>query len=110
MFDEVRRHKVRQLSCHLRLPVGQNALGVKRRELLLDLVRKLKVDCVLAARGPFPQNRRRLPRIMVAVVEKENDLAADLALKPAGGDDFGVEKAFWKKSARLLPEANDRRA
>ena len=56
------------------------------------------------------QNGRRLPRIVIAVVKKEDDLTADLALETAGGDDLRPEKTFRKKAARLLPETNDRRA
>jgi hypothetical protein len=46
---------------------------------------------------------------MIAVVKEKNDLAADLLLEPARGGDLREEKAFRKKSARLLPETDDRR-
>ena len=58
----------------------------------------------------FAQHRGRLSGIVVAVVKKENDLAADFALKPASGDNFCEKKSFRKKAARLLTEADDRRA
>jgi hypothetical protein len=47
---------------------------------------------------------------MIAVVEKENDLAADLLLEPAGRDHLCKEKALREKAARLLAETDDRPA
>ena len=50
----------------------------------------------------------RFPGIMVAVVEKENDLAANLLLQAPRRENFCDEKAFRKESARLLSETDDR--
>src|SRR5437764_9466171 len=59
---------------------------------------------------PIAQHRRCFARIVVAIVKKENDLAADLALEPASGNNFRKEKSFGKKAARLLAETDNRRA
>jgi hypothetical protein len=45
---------------------------------------------------------------VIAVVEEENDLTADLQLEPARGHDLRVEKSFREKPARLLAEADYR--
>jgi hypothetical protein len=45
---------------------------------------------------------------VIAVVEKEDDFAADLALEPTRGDDLCVEKALRKKTTGLLTETDDR--
>jgi hypothetical protein len=44
---------------------------------------------------------------MIAIVKKEDDLAANLLLQPAGGHDLGEKKSLREKPARLLPEADD---
>ncbi len=57
----------------------------------------------------FSQNRYRLARIMIAVVKEKHDFASNFLLKLSGGDNLGIEKSFWKKAARLLPETDNRR-
>src|SRR5438270_8360364 len=64
----------------------------------------------LVAAALVAQYRDRLARVVIAVVKKENNLATDLELEPAGGDDFREQKSFRKKTAGLLAETNDRRA
>ena len=59
---------------------------------------------------PLAQDGVRLAAIVIAVVKKEDDLAANLLLEPARGRDFGVEKSLREKAARLLTEADDRLA
>ena len=44
---------------------------------------------------------------MIGVVIEKHDFAAEFGLQPARGLDFRDEKAFRKKSARLLPKTND---
>ena len=46
---------------------------------------------------------------MIAVVKEKHNLAADFLLKLSGSDNLGIEKSLWKKTARLLPETDDRR-
>src|SRR6476469_8609480 len=110
MFDEFGRDVVGQLPRRFRLPVGIQALRIERRKLFLDLVREMEIQGLLCASVEFAQDRGGLTRIVIAVVKEENDLATDLALKPASGGDFRVEKPFRKKAARLLTEADDRGA
>ena len=57
----------------------------------------------------FPQDRYRLARIMIAVVKEKYNFAADFPLKLSGRYNFGIEKSFWKKTARLLSKTDDRR-
>jgi hypothetical protein len=57
----------------------------------------------------FLQDRCRLARIMIAVVKEKHDFTTDFPLKLSGGDNLGIEKSFWKKPARLLPETDNRR-
>src|SRR4051794_22764857 len=110
MFDQLRSDVVRQLARDPGLPIWSDALGVERRKLFLDLVRELEIERALVAGALFAQHRRGLPRVVVAVVKEEHDLAADLALQAAGGRDFRKKKSFRKEAARLLTEADDRRA
>ena len=55
----------------------------------------------------FPQDCYRLARIMITVVKEKNDFATDFLLKLSGGDNLGIEKSFWKKTAWLLPETDN---
>ena len=110
MIDQLWGNVVRQLARQLRLPFRQDALGIQRRKLLLNLVRELEIESILTSGVPFAQDRVRLAAIMIAVVKKENDLAANLFLQPARGRDLRIKKSFRKKSARLLSEADDRLA
>jgi len=48
-------------------------------------------------------------RILVAVVQEEDNFTADFLLQPAGGEDFCRQKPFGKESARLLTKTDDRR-
>lgn len=57
----------------------------------------------------FPQNRYRLARVMIAVVKEKHDLATDFPLKLSSGDNLGIEKSLWKKTAWLLPKTDNRR-
>src|SRR5205085_9342693 len=69
-----------------------------------------EIEGALVAGALFAQHRDRLARVVIAIVKKENNLAADLALEAAGGDDLREQKSFRKKTAGLLAETNDRRA
>jgi hypothetical protein len=44
---------------------------------------------------------------VIAVVKKEDDLAADYRPELAGGDELRVQETPGKKSAGLLTETND---
>jgi hypothetical protein len=46
---------------------------------------------------------------MIAVVKEKHDFATNFLLKLSGGDNLGIEKSFWEKTARLLPETDNRR-
>jgi hypothetical protein len=64
---------------------------------------------MFTTRMSFSQDRYRLARIMIAVVKEKHDFATNFLLKLSGGDNLGIEKSFWEKAARLLPETDDRR-
>jgi hypothetical protein len=70
----------------------------------------LKIQGVFAAGVSLAQRGDGLARIVIAVVQEKDNLAADFLLQPARARDFGVKKSFGEKSARLLAEADDRRA
>src|ERR1041384_2016390 len=109
MLDEIRRDVVGKLPGDFRLPFRQKSLRIERRKLFLDLVREMEIERMLVAALAIAQHGRRLPRVVIAIVEKENERAADRAWEPPGCDDFREEESFWKKTARLLAEADDRR-
>jgi hypothetical protein len=46
---------------------------------------------------------------VIAVVEEEHDLTADLFLYPPGGYEFGVQKLPWEETTGLLAKTNDGR-
>jgi hypothetical protein len=64
---------------------------------------------MFTTRISFSQDRYRFARIMIAVVKEKHDFATNFLLKLSGGDNLGIEKSFWKKAARLLPETDNRR-
>src|ERR1039458_7292152 len=47
------------------------------------------------------------PRIVIAVMQEENDFSADFLLQPARGLNFCDEKTLREKPAGLLAETND---
>ncbi len=110
MIDQLGFDVVRELARKLRLPFRQDPLGIQRRKLFLDLVRELEIQGVLTSGVPLAQDGDRLTAIMIAVVKKEDDLAANLLLEPARGQDLGVKKSLREKTARLLTETDDRLA
>jgi hypothetical protein len=91
------------------MPARKNALCIERRELLLNRVQESEINAMFTTRMSFSQDRYRLARIMITVVKEKHDFAANFLLKLSGGDNLGIEKSFWKKAARLLPETDNRR-
>ena len=102
MFDVIWQLKQRLL-----VPAGRNAFEKLRREFSLQFVFKSKVEVRRLVGFAMAQDRFGFARIVIAVVAEENDLAADFRLQPPGRLDFGDEKAFREKPARLLAETND---
>src|ERR1039458_7607395 len=49
----------------------------------------------------------RFARIVIAVMQEENDFSADFLLQPARGLNFCDEKTLREKPAGLLAETND---
>src|SRR5207253_8847567 len=93
--DQFEFNVVWQLPCHFRMPARKNALGIERRELLLNRVQESKIDAMFTTRMSFSQDRYRLARIMIAVVKEKYDFATNFLLKLSGGDNLGIEKSFW---------------
>src|SRR5581483_3081212 len=56
------------------------------------------------------QSCPRFARIVIGIVEKENDLAADFLLQPPRRLHFREQKSFRKEPARLLAKTDDRGA
>src|SRR2546423_102724 len=110
LFDNIGTDVVRQLSRDLCLPFRRKTFRIQWRKLFLDLVSEMEIEGVFGAGALFAQKSDRLTRVVIAVVKKENDLATDLAVKPASGHDLRVKKSLRKETARLLTETNDRRA
>ena len=52
----------------------------------------------------MPQDGPGLARIVIGIVAEEDDLAAELRLQPAGGLDFGDEKALGKNPHGCWPK------
>ncbi|HEX7568968.1 MAG TPA: hypothetical protein VF492_00545, partial [Verrucomicrobiae bacterium] len=98
---------VRQLKLGLVLPIGGNALEMKRGKFPLDFVCERKIEHRWLIGLAMTQDGLGFARIVVAVVTEENNLAADFRLQPPRRLDFCNEKASRKKSAWLLSEAND---
>ena len=86
----------------------RDPLEVERRELALDLVLEGEVERAGLPGLAVPQRGLRLPRVVVAVVAEEDDLAAELGLEPAGREDLGRKEPPREEPARLLAEADDR--
>ena len=110
VIDQLGSNVVRELAGKPHLPFRQDSLRMQWRKLFLDLIRELEIQGIFTSRVSFAQHCDRLAAIMIAVVKKEDDLAANLLLQPARGRDFGVEKSLRKKAARLLTEADNRLA
>ena len=108
MLHQGSGHALRQLAGDFLLPLWQHLFREERRELLLQLVGKLKIE---APQLPveIAQDGYSLPRVVIAIVIEENDFASDFSLQPARGLDFCVEEAARENPARLLAEANDGR-
>ena len=96
-----------QLQRGLFLPAGGNFFEMQRREFALDFVFESKIEVRRLVGFAMAQNGFRFARIVVAVVKEENNFAADFFLQPPRGLDFGNEKSFRKKSARLLAKTDD---
>ena len=100
---------IRQLQRRLVLPAGGNFFEMQRRKFALNSVFKSEVQLRRLVGFAVAENGPRFARIVVAVVKKENDFAADFRLQPPGRLDFGDEKPFREKPAWLLAKTNDRR-
>jgi hypothetical protein len=81
---------------------------MQRGIFALQFVLEGKIHRVRLTGLSMTKRRLRFPRIVVAVVKKENDRATDFRLEFSRGGELRIEKAAWKKTARLLAETNDR--
>ena len=75
--------------------------------MLLDFVGEFEIKGAFSPGLPLDQHRECLARIVITVVEKENDLTADLRLQSSCGDNFCIKKTLREETARLLTEADD---
>jgi hypothetical protein len=77
--------------------------------LPLEFAGEGEVEGVRGASGlTVAQGGLGLAAVVVAVVQEEHDLAADLGLEAPGRHELGGEKASREKSAGLLAETDDR--
>src|SRR5581483_1750082 len=65
-------------------------------------------DGLRPARSRVAEDDLRFARVMVAVVEEEDDFAADCAFQAPRRDDLCIEKPSREQAARLLTETSDR--
>ena len=82
----------------------------QKRDILARLSHEFvdeQYECWNTLRPAMAENGLGLARVMVAVVQEKNHLAADLLLQPPCRLDFGGQEAFGEKPAGLLAEAND---
>ena len=85
-------------------PAGRDHLQVERRELALNLVLESEIHRERLSGLAMAQRCLRFSRIVIAVVEEEHDLTADLLLQPPRGDEFGVQKLRGKKPQGCWPK------
>jgi hypothetical protein len=90
------------------MPVRRDAFQKQRRPLALHFAFDREIQHRRLTRFPMSQDRLRLAWVMIAVVEKENDLATHLRLQPSRGLEFREQKPSRKKPARLLAKADNR--
>ena len=90
------------------MPFRENAFRIERGKLLLDPIRKLKIQSYFPLAVVISQNGTCLTRVVIAVVKEKNDFSADLLLQAASRRNFSEQESLGKKSARLLSETNNR--
>ena len=80
---------------------------MQRREFALELVCEGEIEYRRFLGFAMAEDGLGFARIVVAVVIEENDFAAHFLLQPPGRLDFGGQKTFREKPARLLAKTND---
>jgi hypothetical protein len=76
------------LTCDLGLPPVGNFFAIKRRKSALNIIFEGKVKLRRFIGFPMAQDGSRFPRIVIAVVEEENQLTPDFTLQPPPSLDF----------------------
>src|ERR1700722_20247049 len=94
-FDQMVTDVIRQLARHFILPAVGNFFQIERRKSALNTVFKGKVKLRQLKGIPMAQDSSRFARIVIAVVEEENNFATDCTLQPSRGPNFRKQKPFW---------------
>ena len=71
-----------QLTCGFLLPAVGNLFEIERRKFALNTIFKGKVKLRRLIGFTMTQDSSRLARIVIAVVEEENNLTTDFTLQP----------------------------
>jgi hypothetical protein len=90
-------------------PAGGDAFGEERGEFALQFVFVSEVEAQGFTVLAVAQEGGGLAGIVVAVVVKEDDVAAQLGPEAAGSLDFGKKEAAREEPAGLLSKTNKRR-
>src|SRR5579872_4196939 len=88
------------------LPLGQYALGVKRREFPLYLIGEGEIQGERLTEAAVADDGLGFARIVIRIVAKEDDSTADFLLQPQSGPNLRHEVAAREEPARLLAKAN----
>ena len=96
-----------QLPGGVGLPIGWYALEKKRGKFPLQFVGEREIQGGGFAAFAVLQSSLGFAPVVVAIVQEENDFAANRGLQPAGRGKLGVKKPSRKKTAGLLAEADD---
>src|SRR5580704_7400605 len=106
-FDQMVTDVIRQLTRHFILPAVGNFFEIERRKSALNTIFKSKIKLRRLKGVPVTQDGSRFARIVIAVVEEENNLTTDCTLQPSCGPDFRKQKTLREKPTGLLAETND---
>ena len=87
-FEQTMTDVVGQLARGFILPAGGNFFEIERRKFALNIIFKGEVKLRRLIGLAMAQDGSRFARIVIAVVEEENNLTADFTLQPARGLDF----------------------
>jgi hypothetical protein len=74
----------------------------------LDPILELKVQGYFLVAVLVSQNRNRLARVVIAVVEEKDDFSPNFLLETPSRRNLSEQKSLRKKSAWLLAETNNR--
>ena len=87
-FEQTMTDVIWQLTCGFLLPAVGNFFEIERRKFALNTIFKGEVKLRRLIGFAMAQDGPRFARIVIAVVEEENNLTTDFPLQPSPGPDF----------------------